>query len=93
MLISSMLPMSVLGGHVAPFERLVWFVYGQLEREHLLNQRAFVAWCRRPDSYSRWAQAMQTSSWQLQASLWRTMLRHAPRLPSSRVGSGRPERR
>jgi len=62
MLMSSMLPFSLFWIDLASFERLMWFAYGHLEREHRLNQRALLAWCQRPNSYARWMHAMQTPS-------------------------------
>ena len=57
MLISSMLPWSLFGVGLAPYERLMWFAYGHVEREQRLNQRALVAWCQHPHSYTGWVQA------------------------------------
>jgi hypothetical protein len=75
MLISSMLPWSLFGVDLAPYQRLMWFAYGHLEREQRLNQRAFVAWCQRPHSYASWVQAMQTTSLLLPTALCREVLR------------------
>lgn len=82
MLISWMLPWSLFGVGLAPYERLMWFAYGHLEREQRLNQRALVAWCQDPHSFSRWVQAMQTPSLLLRTSggtgAMVSACRHAP---------------
>ena len=76
MLISSMLPWSLFGVGLAPYERLMWFAYGHVEREQRLNQRALVAWCQHPHSYTGWVQAMQTAPLLFQTALCREALRH-----------------
>jgi hypothetical protein len=75
MLISSMLPWSVFGVDLAPYGRLMWFAYGQLEREQRLNQRALVAWCQHPHSYTSWVHAMQTPPLLFQTARFREVLR------------------
>ena len=85
MLISSMLPWSLFGVDLAPYERLMWFAYGHVEREQHLNQRALMAWCQQPHSYTSW----QTAPLLFQTALCREVLRcmsdrrrGAPRLRS-----------
>jgi len=75
MLISSILPWSLVGVDLAAYERLMWFAYGHMEREQRLNQRALFDWCQQPQSYASWLQAMQTAPLLFQTALCREVLR------------------
>ena len=62
MLLSPMFRISFPGVDVSPFERLVWFGLGHLEREQRLNQHALLDWCRGPDPFTWWPRAMQATA-------------------------------
>ena len=67
MLLSPMFRILFPGVDVSPFERLVWFGLGHLEREQRLNQRALVDWCCGPDPYTWLPRTMHATSLLVQA--------------------------
>jgi hypothetical protein len=99
MLLSSMLPSSLFGVDVSPYERVFWFGLGHLEREQRLNQRALLDWCCGPDPYTWVPRALHATSLLVEAAFARDLVQlmdhRAPWLPpaSHSAGSLRPARR
>jgi hypothetical protein len=73
MLLSPIFWTSSFGTDVSPYERLVCFGLGHLEREHQLNQHALLEWCRGPDPYMWLPRVMQAAALVAQATCSREL--------------------